>query len=433
MAKTEIQYTLTSVPLGTLADLRPLEEVLDALYEHDPMLCGRIFAILAQAYRNARQGAEAQAMAQRALALGHDLGDDDLRARAGAALGLGHMQTLHVREALDSWQQAVEAARRLNNLRLEGCPLARMPLGFVLLGRLEEAETTARAAYELTRTIHEWGEGVSVALSHLASVAVARGDFVATERHAQETRSMVSRSGYPWGGFRAMLALACAYALRGAWREAEAALDLLLEPGRVFDNPGPVERVFVATLRQLVLAYAEDGPATLEIQVSEVMQHVRTDSYSLAPLCALVELADLLEAPLLAAQPSQALMLAAERGVLWSSGWMFLIPRVLGVAAMLRRQWDHAEGYFHAAMAAAEHSGAQPEMGRTYLDYARMLSARSTPGDQSRAFELLTRAGAIFADLGMPPFTQRVQWLTEALAPRADRMGRRMLGKESRV
>jgi DNA-binding winged helix-turn-helix (wHTH) protein len=412
--KTELQYTLASVPLGTLADLQPLEEVLEALHTHEPGLCGRICAVLAQAYRHARQGAKAQAMAQRAFGLGRDLGDDELCARAGAALGLGYMQSLQVREALDSWHQAIAAARRLHNLWLEGCPLARLPLGFVLLGQLEEAETAAAAAYEVTRTIHEWGEGVSVALSHLATVAVARGDFAAAERHAQETRAMVFRSGYPWGGFRAQLALAGAYALGGAWREAEAALDLLVEPGRIFRDPGPVERVFVATLRQLLRAYEKNGQVTLEVRVPEVMQHVRTDSYSLAPLCALVELADLMATPSLAEPPAEALRLAAERGLLFSSGWIFLIPRVLGVAATLGQRWDQAEGYFHAAIATAQCSGAQPELGRTFMDYGRMLTARSGPGDQRRAIELLTRARAVFDALGMHPFAQRVQPLIQA-------------------
>ena len=70
----------------------------------------------------------------------------------------------------------------------------------------------------------------SLALSHLASVAVAKGDFDAAERWAHETMLMVSRSRYPFGGFRSLLALACARALRGAWAEAEDALDVLVEP-----------------------------------------------------------------------------------------------------------------------------------------------------------------------------------------------------------
>jgi uncharacterized protein HemY len=94
---------------------------------------------------------------------------------------------------------------------------------------------------------------------------------------------------------------------------------------------------------------------------------------------------------------------------------MFLIPRVLGVAAALQQRWDQAEGYFHAAIAAAERSGARPELGRTYLDYSRMLASRNVSGNQSRAIELLTHAKAIFDTLGVCPFAQRAQSLTQAL------------------
>jgi hypothetical protein len=53
-------------------------------------------------------------------------------------------------------------------------------------------------------------------------VSVARGDFAATERYVEEAMQAMLRSGYPWGGLRALQALACAFTLRGAWREAEA-------------------------------------------------------------------------------------------------------------------------------------------------------------------------------------------------------------------
>jgi len=223
------------------------------------------------------------------------------------------------------------------------------------------------------------------------------------------------RSGYPWGGFRALLALACAQAQRGAWREAEATLAMLLEPDRVFRDPGPVVRVFTGALQELVRAYAAGEKLTLTLQVTDVLRQVSTDSYSLAPLCALVELADCTAAPPLAEQPYQALGMAAQRGVLFSSGWMFLIPRVLGVAATLFRQWDTAEAHLQAALDIANRVGARPELGRTYLDYARMLTARGMPGDSQRAIEYMTRAGSIFHALDMTPFVQRVQQLREAL------------------
>jgi predicted ATPase len=47
METAEIQYTLASVPLGTLPDLQPLEDILAALGEGEPALRGQIFALMA--------------------------------------------------------------------------------------------------------------------------------------------------------------------------------------------------------------------------------------------------------------------------------------------------------------------------------------------------------------------------------------------------
>jgi hypothetical protein len=190
---------------------------------------------------------------------------------------------------------------------------------------------------------------------------------------------------------------------------------MLVEPGRVFQDAGPVLRVFAAIFRQLVQAY-ETGQCTLTLQVTDVMQQVGTDSYALAPLCALVELADLMAAPSLATQPYHVLVRLAEQGVLFSSGWMYLIPRVLGVAAGLNQWWDEAETHFQTASEVAVRSRARPELGRTYLDHARMLVTRGAASDQHRALELITRARPIFHDLGMHPFTQRMWQHAEAYA-----------------
>src|SRR6266571_7199596 len=104
----------------------------------------------------------------------------------------------------------------------------------------------------------------SLGLSHLASVAAARGDFDAVERRTHETMVMVSRSRYPWGGFRSLLALAYARAMRGAWAEAEDALDILAEPGHVFEEPGPVIEAFARVFRQLLRAYSKAIDGAIE-------------------------------------------------------------------------------------------------------------------------------------------------------------------------
>jgi len=387
------------------------------LGDSEPGLRGHILTIMAEAYRHARQSAKAQERAQRALEIGQHLQDDHLCSRASAALALAHINGLHLREALECWQQAVDYAQRDNDLILQGRPLQRMPLALTLQGRLDEAETVALDACALTRKTSDWS-GYSVALSHLASIAVVRGDFEAAESRAHETMLMVSRSHYPWGGFRSLSALACARALCGAWTEAEDALDILVEPGRVFTDTGAIVKVFARAFRQLLRVQAHGVTEALEPLATELMRAVGTDTYALGPLCALVELGDLMAAPTIAELPYRALSLVTEQGVLFSSGWMGLIPRVLGVIATLNRWWDTAETHFHTAIAVATSLGTRPELGRSYLDYARLLVARGATSDRRRASELVSQAGPLFFDLGMQPFARRAAQLAEALQAR---------------
>jgi len=413
MEKTRT-LTITALPLGALGDLQPLEDVLAELGEREPLLRGHIAAVMAEAYRNSRQAEKAQDRARQALAIGQELKDDDLCAYASFALSLAHINDLNVREALEVGRRACGYARRANDLVREGWALQRIPLYLTLLGQLEEAQAVALDACEVTGRSHDWWNH-SLGLSHLASVAVVRGDFAAAEQRAYETMLMVSRSQYPWGGLRALLALACARAHRGAWSEAEDALDLLVTPGRVFKDVGPVVGTFARVFR-LLLAVRSGAPAAdLERLAGELMPVVGTDTYSLAPLCALAELGDLAGAPAIADLPGAALSRAAGRGVLFSSGWMFLVPRVLANADAANRRWEAAQAGFQSALDVATRAGARPELGRTCLDYARMLARRAARRDRPRATELLSRAGAIFLELGMAPFAREATRLAEQL------------------
>ena len=414
MEKAEIQYTLASVPLGTLPDVQPLEEMLAVLGEGEPALQGQILAILAQIYRNARQGDKAETMARRALEIGQRLGDHHLSARASSALALAQLNGWQITAALDSYRSAFAYARRTDDLWLQGWPLQRMPLPLMVLGELVEAEQVALEACTLTRTTHDWGD-YSVASSHLATIAVVKGQFEVAERRAQETVLMVHRSGYFWGGVRALSALACARALRGAWAEAEDALDMLVHPEHAFHEAGPAFHIFAQAFRRLLRSYSGVVEHGIEAFAAELLRVVGSDTYSLAPLCALVELGEGIRAPAFIEPARQALSQASARGVVFSSGWMFLIPRILGVAAALHRQWETAEAQFHEAIEVASRVGARPELGRAYLDYARLLMSRRRRGDRQRAMALVEQASRVFAELGMEPFMQRA---TQLATPR---------------
>jgi class 3 adenylate cyclase/tetratricopeptide (TPR) repeat protein len=372
---------------------------------------------MAEAYRHGRQAEKAKTRAQQALKIGQDIDDAHLCAYGSFALGLAHINGLYVGEAVASWQNALVYARQVDDLILQGWTLHRIPLALTLLGQFDEAKAVALEACELTRKTQDWSN-YSVGLSHLASSAVAKGDFDVVERCAHEAILMVSRSHYGWGGFRSLLALACTRALRGAWGEAEDALDILVEPGRIFEDAGLVIQTFARAFRQLLRVHSQGVGEALEPLAAELMRVVGTDTYALAPLCALVELCDLMDAPALTELPEQALSQAAERGVLFSSGWIFLIPRILGVSATLKHRWDTAEAYFEEAINVATNAGALPELGRSYLDYARMLAVRHQRHDRRRAIDLVRQADPIFLELGMEPSTRQAAQFAEALQTR---------------
>lgn len=414
MEQTRTRYTLSSVPLGTLVDMQPLEAALEALGERETELHGSILTVMSGAYSTARQQDKAKELAQRALEIGQRLQDDRLRAYAYFVLGVAQSRSLHVQEAVECFQKALVLARRCDDLVLQDWPLTRLPIVLMRLGRLQEAEAVSQEACALTRKYQDWA-AYSVASSVLTSVAVAKGDFDAAESCAHETMLMVSRSHYPWGGVRALYALACTHTLRGDWAAAEAILDMLIEPGRVFREAGPMVQTTVHVLRQLVHTYAKIATEVPASRSMDVILSAEVDVFSLDPLCALVELADLWRVAVIAEHPYQVLQQAMNQGQLFSIGWVCLIPRVLGVAATLHHQWDVAEAHFQTALEVAVRLEARLEIGRTCLDYARMLAARDRRCDRPRLMALVDQARTLLTALGLHPLAQRATELTLAL------------------
>src|SRR5439155_1006656 len=417
MERTRALSTIASVSIGTLLDLQPLADVLNELRDAEPGLCGRGWATMATAYWMARQPERAEEVAQHALELGQRIQDDALCAQSSCELGLAQMQSLRLQEALESYQSALVYARRVDDPWLQGWPLQRLPLVLTLLGRLDEAETLARQACEAAHESQDWSH-YSLALAVLETVAVAKGDFAAAESYAQRAMVMVHRSHYPWGGLIALSVLACTRSLRGAWSAAEDALTLLVEPGRVFAEPGPAVQAIAQGYHQLLQAHSQPPQAIREQLTATPWQatdHAPPDIFSLASFCALVEVGDLVADPRLAERSYRALSLAAEQGVMFSPLWLFLLPRVLGVAATLNHWWDDAEAHFQAAIDLATRVGALPELGRSYLDYARLLAARGGESDRHRASELGEQAHSLFTALGMHPFCQRAAHLIQTL------------------
>ncbi|MDH3603798.1 MAG: hypothetical protein OEU26_29670, partial [Candidatus Tectomicrobia bacterium] len=419
MVQTRALYTLTPVPLGTLIEMQPLEDVLEALGESEPGLRGSIAAVMAEAYCIARQTDKAEEMATQAIATGRRIADDRLSAYASSVLAQTRTACMHFEEALQSWQDALAFARQCGDEVTESLALQRTSLLLILQGRLHEAEAMALEGCEFTRKTHDWG-GHSVALSALATIALARGQFEAVEQYAHDAMVMVERSRYPWGGSRALHALAAARALRGAWAEAERALDRLVELGRVFTESGAAPPAFVGAFRQLLRVQAGDVDAPMQWCAAERVQVGLVDFQTLAPFCMWVEMANLCAAPDIAAHPCRELTRVVAQGVRFSAGWVYLLPRVLGVGAALQHREEEAEAHFQSALALAAQVGAEPELGRTYLDYARLLSTRDDADARDCAIAFVTQAQSVFDKLGMTPCAQQAAQLAERLRTRTD-------------
>jgi tetratricopeptide (TPR) repeat protein len=414
LEQTRLGFTLVSVPYGTLVDLQPLEKTLEALGENAPELRGHIAAVMSEAYRHAKQPERATTMATNALTLAEQLDDDRLGAYANFALGLAQAQELYVDATLDSWEKSLACAQRANDVWLQGWSLQRLPLFFLMQGRLDDAEARAQQASELARQAQDWW-GYSVASSALAAVAVNKGDFMAVEQYAQETMTMVARCSYPWGGFRALMALACAQTLRGAWEAAEQALNMILEPGRVFPEAGASIRTFVQTIRHWMWSQTRSVAPALEQLATDLAATGDVDNYSLAPFCAFIEMGARHLAPTLVAPVYLSLQKIAERGVQFAVFGVFSLARILGVAASCMQQWEQAEAHFQVAIENATRAHAKPEVGRTYLDYAHMLSVRNQPHDRHQAAVLASQAELLLRTIGIEPLARQAARLVADL------------------
>ena len=418
--RTRAELVLAAVPYGTLIDPEPLHVAAQAVAEQDPGLSALLWAELSQVYWTARRTDDAERAARHALATGEQHHYHFICAEALRSLWLAQSQVMQVREALASLEAGRAHARQHGAAWVESELVQREPLTLTWLGRLDEAVQRAEAASELTRAVHDWGEH-SLAEGALVCAAVARGDFTAAEQHLDQVLVMHRRSGYPWAGPTALPAIAVAHALRGHREDAMAALDLLATPGEIFAEPGPPLLLAVYVYRSAVEAHAAASDAD-RAALAERLRGLpaapvdAADVYALGVYGAALEVADLAGDADLAAAWERPLALAAERGVVLATGWVFLVARALGVIAGLARDWPRAEAHFEHALAAAEAMQARTELARTAFDWARMLAARGRRRDGERAAALAGRAASLAAELGLLPLERAARRLGQRLA-----------------
>ena len=396
--RVRIGITQASVPYGEQLDVSQAEAFLESLDdESDAHHRGELLAIMSQAYWTARQIEKARDAAERALEIGERLNDPRLCTQARSSLALAALHSLEVNEAVEHWNRGLEDARRADDVWAQGWPLARLPMAYFWSGRIAEADAILTEATPIMRLSHDWS-AYSLAAGTQTCLAVVRGRVAEAEAAARETMLSIQRSRYPWAGPLALPALAGLRALRGEWAEAEDALELLIEPRQVFEDPGSAVKAAVRLWQALIAAYQGKMPdgGDIERAATRMSSQRLTDAAALASFATIIEISALAGLSGFTDRVAEALRNAYAKGFIYTTGWVACIPRVLGVAEVLAGRIDAAENYFQEAIASTARSGARLETARACLDYASLQAKR----DPAAASDLLGRAQAVFHDTG---------------------------------
>jgi hypothetical protein len=400
------RFTLGPVAAGSSEDVKALEALADQLADAQPALRGLLLETVAEAHWAVGDADAAARQATRAKAIGRVLDDDVLSHHASMGLALAHFSRLEIEEAIREWRSALDHARRLREPWLESPAATRLAMGLFVQGRLTEAAATAREGEVAARQVGHAAD-LSLLRAHDAVSALAGGRLGEVDDAVADALRFARRSRYPWAAPFAAGTQAAAHALRGAWADATSSLDRLTARGDLFEDPPPAARIMAAVYRELLASLAPNSAADPQ-RVASLASFARLagrDTAVLSPICALVEVMGRLGQPGIAEPLVETIELAAERGVVLTQGWVFLLPRILAKTSLLARRIDEACLRFERAIEAARALRLVPELAAALVDAAEAWGLRGAEGDRRRALEALTEAEALHRGLRASPPT----------------------------
>jgi hypothetical protein len=284
-------------------------------------------------------------------------------------------------------------------------PPSRIALGELLVGGLEAARVSADDALERANRAQNPAE-ISMALATQSSLALLRGELRAAEDLAREALELVELTGYPWAGPVAVPVLAACCGLRGQLAEAQALLDRLVEPGRVFGEPGPAMQLmrdaYLASLHAASGSAQRARPAAALRRLAGQAAQAGSDPFFLGAACAVAEALARLGIDDALDGVERVLIAAAERGVVFSTGRPFLIARVLGLIERRKKLPAEALARFDDAICVASSCGAALEHALARRDRAELLIELADPSGRAELTDSLAR----LSELGTEPAGQ---------------------------
>ena len=395
-----------------VSERRDLEELVDQIEVDHPQLAAEALVQLSQSFWVEWKIKRAGDAARRAMSIAERCGDHRAAAGAAGALTVPQWANYDLRGSLKTLQRGVVQARKSEDeSALAGGPLFRLPLVLVWLGRLEEAEESALECCAIAERV-QYPLELGLPLAALCQIATVRGDFDQVEHYAHRALLIQRLTGYHWAAGLFLPSLASAHVARGQFDAARDDLDTWAQ------TADAMETATVALLSRWVTS-SERGVAVqggpLPDLPSEPM--VGADGWAAAA----VEIARR-EGVSDAVRPARDLLVAMdERGGVFTSGLVTLVPRVLGVAMDMLGEEDEAVATLRRAAAVAASQKAQSELARSQMDLALILMRRS---EQREAFELLDAASSTLRRLGMTPEENRLEQLFSVPTVQARRASR---------
>ena len=411
-----VQVTSSAAARAVPVDTDALTARALKLADSHPALCALIMETLSEFHWTNGDAPRALEYAESALLIGNKLDDDSVCRHARMGLALARFSLFEVRDAVESWREELDRARRARDPWLASTACARIPLGLLHLGRLDEGRDVACEAEQLARRAQNPMD-LSLVLSERACLDVARGDFAAADESASAALHAIRRSRYPWGGPLVVGARACAAALRGGWQEAEASLALLAAKGPIFEEPAPMIQLLVAAYRELIEAWrAPQAVDATRVAVLQKLVHGAGSDIRLLPThCALTEAALRAGADSLGAACEPLLRRAHEKGVVLTPGWAQSIARLLAGCARAAGRIDEAELWYQRAIASTRAARSRVELASSLIGRARLRAERRGGDDESRALADAAEALGIANELALLPLAKEAERVVAGL------------------
>jgi DNA-binding SARP family transcriptional activator len=373
-----------------------LEEGLRAVGENDSVLRVQLLSRLGAALRHGPSRERRERVCEEAIQIARRIGDPATLAYAlSAAEAALHGPHTAQRRLAEGGEIVTLAAGSGDRERLfdghEHSFWAAWELGDPDRRAAELASMT-RIAEELRQPAQLWALGVAK-----ATLALAEGHF-AEAPELIERGAAVGERVLPWGSVAARkLQL---FVLRRQQGRLEGFEREVRDYAREF--PSPLVHGAVLAYIYASSNHAKEAETLLHELTSRDLSAWHVDEEWLVSICLLAETCAILEDTARAASLYELLLPYGSLNAVGVPEFALdSTHRPLGVLATLLGRFEDAERHFEEALEMDERMGARPWVGQTLEEHAGMLLRRDDQAGRLRAEELLSRAQAIYGELGM--------------------------------